>query len=105
MPLVGDGVGLDIVFVANLADDLLEQVFDRDQASGATIFIDDDGHLRLTALHLLEQLRDPLALRHHERRSHQCRQRRLGGRRQRHHVLHEHDADDIVEIAAVHRNP
>src|SRR5262245_8174103 len=50
--LVRDGLALDIVFVANLADDLLEQILDGHQASGAAVLVDHDRHLRLPALHL-----------------------------------------------------
>jgi len=47
------GFGLDVVFVANLADDFLEQVFDGHQAGGAAVFVDDDGALGLLTLELL----------------------------------------------------
>ena len=62
--LVGHRLALDVVLVANLADDLLEQILDGHEPGGAAVLVDDDRHLRLPALHLLQQLRDALALRH-----------------------------------------
>ena len=70
--LVLDGLGLDVVLVANLADDLLEQVLDRDQARGAAVFVDDDGRLHLLALELLQQVGHPLGLGHEVRRTQQA---------------------------------
>src|SRR4029079_2512638 len=43
VPLVLDGLGLDVVLVPDLADDLLEQILNRNQAPGAAVFVDDDG--------------------------------------------------------------
>src|SRR5688500_14371357 len=63
-------LALDIVLVADLADDLFEELLDRDQSGGAAVFIHDNGHLHLPPLHLLEQLRHTLALRHQRHRSH-----------------------------------
>ena len=57
-------LGLDVVLVANLADDLLEQVLDRDQARGAAVLVDDDRRLHLLALELLQQVGHPLGLGH-----------------------------------------
>ena len=66
--LVDDRLGLDVVLVADLADDLLQQVLDGDQSGGAAVLVDDDGALRLLALKLLQQLGHPLGLRHDDRR-------------------------------------
>ena len=65
---VDDRLGLDVVLVADLADDLLEQILDRHEARGAAVFVDDDRALRLLALELLQQLRHALGLRHDHRR-------------------------------------
>ena len=73
--LVDDGLDLDVVLVADLADDLLEQVLDRDQAGGAAVLVDDDGALHALALELLEQLGHPLGLGHEVRGPHQRRNR------------------------------
>ena len=61
--LVDDRLGLDVVLVADLADDLLEQILDRDQAGGAAVLVDDDRALHLLALELLQQLGHALGLR------------------------------------------
>jgi len=37
----------DIGFVGDLADDLLDDVLERDQAHHLSIFVDDDGEMRL----------------------------------------------------------
>src|SRR4026208_1838554 len=57
--LLADGFAFDVVLIANLADDLLEQILHADQAGGAAVLVDDDRHLRLAALHLLQQFRYP----------------------------------------------
>ncbi len=43
------------MFVANVADDLLEQIFDGDQAGDAAVFIDDDAHVLFFTLHFAQQ--------------------------------------------------
>ena len=71
--LVDDRLGLDVVLVADLADDLLEQVLERHQAGGAAVLVDDDRHLHLPALELLQELGHALGLGHEHRRTHQVR--------------------------------
>ncbi len=51
---VHDLVGLDVVFVTDLADDLFEQILDRHQPGGAAVLVDDDGALDAVALELLQ---------------------------------------------------
>ena len=62
--LVDDRLGLDVVLVANLADDLLEQIFDGHEAGRPAVLVDDDRALRLLALELLQQFGHALGLRH-----------------------------------------
>ena len=64
LPFLDDRLGLDVVLVADLADDLLEQILERHQARRAAVLVDDDGHLDLLALELLEQLGHALGLGH-----------------------------------------
>ena len=52
---------LAVVLVGDLSDDLLEDVLDGDHR-GAAVLVDDDGEVRLVALHLAEQVVDGLAL-------------------------------------------
>ena len=104
--LLDDRLGLDVVLVADLADDLLEHVLDRDQAGGAAVLVDDDRGLDLPALELAQQLRHALGLGRERRRPH-VRGDRLGvaaavGEQQQ--VLHEDDADDVVEVVLEHRD-
>src|SRR5690606_36525867 len=47
------GLALDVVFVANLANDLLEQVLDGYEPRRAAVLVDDNGHLHLADLYLL----------------------------------------------------
>ena len=48
------------MLVPNVADDLLEQVFNGDQSGNAAILIDDDTHVLFFALHLAQQFVSPL---------------------------------------------
>src|SRR4029077_19075789 len=48
-------VGLAVVLVAYLADDLLEQIFECHQPGGAAVLVDDNRALRLLNLELPEQ--------------------------------------------------
>ena len=68
--LVDDLLGFLVVLVADLADDFLEQIFDRDEPRGAAVLVHDDRALRLLALELLQQIRHPLGLGHDHRRPH-----------------------------------
>src|SRR5207244_1201069 len=45
-----------VVFVGDLADDLLEEVFHRDDAGGAAVLVDHDGHVELARLHRAQQV-------------------------------------------------
>src|SRR5215207_8721652 len=60
--LLGDRFRFDVVFVADFADDLLEQVLDGREASRPAILVHHDRDLCLTPLELLEQVRHSLGL-------------------------------------------
>ena len=47
-------VRIFLMLVADVADNLFEQIFDRHQAGDASVLIDDDAHVLLFALHLAE---------------------------------------------------
>src|SRR5262245_37313008 len=101
--LVDDRLGLDVVLVADLADDLLEKVLDRDQPGGAAVLVDDDRDLRLLPLELLEELGHALALGHHHDRPGQVGDSALVvGVADRDEILHEDEAGDVVEVLAIH---
>lgn len=55
-----DGVAL----VRNLADDLFENIFERDDAQRRTVFVDHDGHVYLVRLKLFQQVVDLLVFGH-----------------------------------------
>ena len=65
---VDDRLRLDVVLVADLADDLLEQILDGHEAGRAAVLVHDDRNLRLLPLELLQELRHPLGLGHDDRR-------------------------------------
>ena len=49
---------LDVVLVLDLADDLLEQVLDRDQSRGPTVLVEHDRDVHLAPLELMKQVID-----------------------------------------------
>ena len=51
-------------FVRNFADDLLQDIFQRQQPHRGTVLVDHDRHVDLTVPELLEQFVDFLVLRH-----------------------------------------
>ena len=55
---------LDVVLVLDLADDLFDQVLDRDQPGRAAVLVDDDRDVHAALLHLVQQLVDLLGLGH-----------------------------------------
>ena len=62
-----DRRALDVVLVGDLADDLLEDVLDGDQAGGAAVLVDDDRDVGAGRLHLAQQVVDRLGLGHEGR--------------------------------------
>ena len=99
---------LPVVFVDDLADDLLEDVLDRDQPRSAAVFVDDDRNVLLVALHLLEEHIGQLALRHENRRTHRLGHRHLTPCSVRvhppGHILEIDHADDVVRVLPRHRD-
>ena len=65
------------VFIFDLADDFLEDVFHRDQAGDAAVFIDHNGHINMRLLHFAQQLIDRLGFRHCIERPHEFDDRRV----------------------------
>src|SRR5687767_8167360 len=96
--LFENGLDFDVVFVTNLANDLFEQIFDRDEPRRAAIFIDDDGGLHPLALKFPEQLRYPLGFRHKVGGTNQWRYRLRQIRRvEEDQVLDRDQPNDVVE--------
>ena len=94
-------------FVANIAHQLFEQVFDGDETCGAAVFVDDDREMRLTCLHHFEQLVGLLRLGHELRRAHDSAHRLAAapGTFGTHHVFGVGDADNVVDVLAHYRKP
>ena len=97
-----------LVLVANLADNLFNQVFNGDQTADAAVLVDRDGHADVVALHLAQQIAAQLGLGHkaeiglHDV-AHGFRGCFLVGELQQ--VLGEDDSLDVIEIAFIDRNP
>ena len=62
-----------VVLVLDLADHGLEQILDGDDAVGAAILVDDDGHVDALQLHLLQQIAHRHQRRHEQHGAQQCR--------------------------------
>ena len=93
------------MLVIDLADELFEDVFERDDPGGAAILVDHRGKLASAAAQLRQQLFERLRFGHGNDRADElvdrCRRPRPVGHGV--DVLGQHDADDIVEIIAVDR--
>ena len=62
-PDLGDGGLLVlVVFVLDLAHDLLDQVLHGHEAGDAAVLVDDEGHLLHPLLEFLEELRRPSSI-------------------------------------------
>src|SRR5690606_14792155 len=61
------------ILIFDLTDDLLEDIFNADQAGYSAVFIDHDGDLRVIKLKYLQQFVGRLCLRHEKRRTHYLR--------------------------------
>ena len=98
-----------VVLVFDLADDLLDEVFDRREADRRAVLVDDDRHVLVAGLHAAQQLRRARRFRHEHRvAQHECwidvSASLLGFLlRDAHRVLDVEDADDLVEALVVDR--
>ena len=91
---------LDVVLVLDLADDLLEEVLDRDEAGGPAVLVEDDRDVDLPALELVKQVVDRRRLRDvdgcpQERPEIRPRAGRLAQERQE--ILGIQDPEDLVD--------
>ena len=94
------------MLVADLADDLFDQVFHGDHAGHAAVFIDHDGHVQIGLLHLAQQRTYPLGLGDKMHRLHHLAHGAgarvaIGDLQQ---IMGQHDADDVINIAVVNRH-
>ena len=58
-----NGLVAQLAFIAELADNFLDEILDGDQTGDAAVFVDDDGHAAIGALHFIEQLAGTLGFR------------------------------------------
>ena len=99
----------DVVFVFDLADELFEDVLDRDDPFRPSVFVDDDRHVDLLIAELLEKVGDLFVFRGVE--DWLCDRFEGGveilarGGVIFQDVFVEDDSDDLVEGVAVDRNP
>ena len=68
-----------VELVANLSDELLEEVLERDEPGGAAVFVYDDGEVELLGLELTEERVRALGLGHEIRRMQAGAQIEAGG--------------------------
>ena len=96
-----------LVFVGDLAHDLLEDVLDRDQPGGAAVLVEHDRQVHLARAHLLQQL--PHDLGAAARRAGVRSSPSMGGvsfvAEVGQQVLHEQHARDVVRRFAIHGQP
>ncbi len=94
---------LDVVLVVDVADDLLDDVLERDESGNTAILVDHDSHVIAARAEFLQQHVEPFALWHEYRRAHQLPDvelRRAFAARVAQQVLGEQDACDRVAIVA-----
>ena len=95
-----------IVFVLDAADDLLDQILHRHQAGGAAVLVDNDRHVVLVALHLVEEFIGLLAEGDEAGGTEQFLQFKLfwlAGGDKLEQILDMEDPEDVVEIPLVDR--
>ena len=93
------------MLVADLADNLFEDVLERDDSRESAVFIRDQSEMAALHLHLPQHLVDAFRPRHPQRRAEQVLQHdqlRIG--EQRDDVLGVEHAANAIEIAFVHRH-
>src|SRR5207245_1543354 len=91
-----------IVFVVDLTDDLLQQVFHGDEARGAAELVQHDREVDLLSLHVREHVLDFPRPRNEDRGAeHGAQAAALGRAEAGEDVLRVHDAEDVVERLSV----
>ena len=94
-----------VMLVLDVADDLLDDVLDRDQALGAAEFVDDDREVDALAAHPRQQLDHAHRFGHEQRLAHQRGERPVARSVDvgDEHVLDVDHADDVIEALAIDR--
>ena len=93
-----------VVLVAHVADDLLDQVLERDDPVDVAPLVDDDAHLEPAAAQRRQQRIELQARRHEHRLDHHSRTatRSRSARADRHRVLDVHPPDHVVAVRIQH---
>ena len=93
------------MLVANVADDLLDDVFEGHETRGAPELVAHDRHVQAARAHVLQDLRGGLVLAdEHDGRAQDVGELRRGEPAVAHHdeeVLRVEQADDVVDVLAV----
>ena len=100
----------DVVLVADVADDLLQNVLQRDEAHDLAIFVDDECEMRLALEKLLELILERRRFRREPGRQHdlvdaQLRGVAAGGVERAQKILRMQQADEIIGTLAPQRHP
>src|SRR5712671_4612344 len=98
---------LDVVLVLDLADDLLEEVLDRDEAGRPAVLIEDDREVDLPALELVQEVVDRHRLGDIDGRPKERPEVRSGAGRfaqERQEILGVEDPEDLVDRLVVDRD-
>ncbi|MNI42198.1 hypothetical protein D3C73_964790 [compost metagenome] len=94
-----------VVFVVDVADDLLQHVFDGDQAGDTAVLVHHDRHVVARQAELLQQHVELLRFRNQHRRAQQFTYvaRTIVGNHAAQQVLGQQHAEDVVLVLAMHR--
>ena len=97
---------LDVELVVDVADDLLDHVFDRNQSGNAAVLIDHDRHVVAAVAEFAQQHIQTLRFRHEHGRPQilahvECGRHAAGEQPQQ--IFREQDASDVVTITVQHR--
>jgi hypothetical protein len=95
--------GRGIRALINLSDNFLEQILERHDASGATVLVDDDDHLRSFTPHGREDIVERRGLGDERQRPRVRALDRFAVDERPQQVFDVHHADDVIEIAFVDR--
>ena len=104
--LLDEAVVVHVIFVFDLADDLLQHVLDGDDAGDMAVLVDHRGHVVPRLLELLQHHVEALALRHHRHRTNAILEVEAVEpvfEQKGQQVLRVQDALDVVQVVADHR--
>src|SRR5438874_5270460 len=92
-------------FVTYLADELLEDVLECDEAGGPAELVDDDGQARALTPEFSQRLIETQRLGHRQHATHEVARFRVRRPVDADEVFHVYDAHDVVEIVAIDGEP